>query len=377
MRIGLVIQSGISVGGAHNYETNFRNLLQEACDLFGHELVTFTSSSMKLETKDPNLITYKASPLRFVIAHLRSNALILSALRLIGLGKSHLEKKALNEKIDVLIFSSPNHLSPGIHSLPIVSTAWDFGHLDLPHYPETGLGGLWQWRDELYTTTIPRSILIFCDTENTRQTLVSRYRAYPDRVRVIGLLPSVPEQVEPEKLDKEHFIYPSMFWPHKNHTTLIDAFKKFIEEHGEVAYLVLTGEGRLRSAIEKVAQDSGISHLIRFEGLVTRSRLMSLIAGSRGLLMPSLLGPSNIPPLEAVLLGIPVAVSDAHSMETMLGQLEIVKGKSVQGWSRSFRKLYYREIEVPSILPLHESKTLASALTDLSDALIDSRLSEL
>jgi glycosyltransferase involved in cell wall biosynthesis len=249
--------------------------------------------------------------------------------------------------------------------------------LDLPHYPETGLGGLWQWRDELYTTTIPRSILIFCDTENTRQTLVSRYRAYPDRVRVIGLLPSVPEQVEPEKLDKEHFIYPSMFWPHKNHTTLIDAFKKFIEEHGEVAYLVLTGEGRLRSAIEKVAQDSGISHLIRFEGLVTRSRLMSLIAGSRGLLMPSLLGPSNIPPLEAVLLGIPVAVSDAHSMETMLGQLEIVKGKSVQGWSRSFRKLYYREIEVPSILPLHESKTLASALTDLSDALIDSRLSEL
>jgi glycosyltransferase involved in cell wall biosynthesis len=247
--------------------------------------------------------------------------------------------------------------------------------LDLPHYPETGLGGLWQWRDELYTTTIPRSILTFCDTENTRQTLVSRYDAYSDRVRVIGLLPSVPEKVEPEKLDKVHFIYPSMFWPHKNHTTLIDAFTKFVKEHGEVAYLVLTGEGRLKPVIEKVAQASGISHLIRFEGLVTRSKLMSLIAGSRGLMMPSLLGPSNIPPLEAVLLGIPVVVSDAHSMETMLEHLETVKAKSIQGWSESFRKLYYQEIEVPTIVPLHESKTLTSALTDLSTELIDPRLS--
>ena len=193
---------------------------------------------------------------------------------------------------------------------------------------------------------------------------------------MIGLLPSVPEKVEPEKMDKPYFIYPSMFWPHKNHTTLIDAFKQFIEEHGEVAYLVLTGEGRLKSAIEKVTQTSGLSHLIKFEGLVTRSRLMRLISGSRGLVMPSLLGPSNIPPLEAALLGIPVAVSDSHSMESMLDQVEIVNAKSVQGWSESFRKLYYQEIGAPSLKMLHESKTLASALTDLSNSLVDPRLLE-
>jgi hypothetical protein len=51
-----------------------------------------------------------------------------------GLGKSNLEKKALKKKIDILIFSSPNHLAPGINFLPIATTAWDFGHLDLTQF---------------------------------------------------------------------------------------------------------------------------------------------------------------------------------------------------------------------------------------------------
>lgn len=367
MKIGLVVQSGVELGGAHNYEANFHQLAQKVLNKLGHELVLFMPGKHKARSDSTTTFrSYRSSPARFALAHLRANPLALSALRLIGLGMTHLERQALRQGVDVLVFASPNHLSPGVHKIPIATTAWDFGHLDLPHYPETGQSGLWKWREELYATTAARSVLMFCDSASTRQRLVSRYGVEPKRVKEIGLFPSVPESVTPENLDKPHFIYPAMFWAHKDHFLLLDSFSDFIKSHGEVAYLVLTGKGPLLEKVQAYVQQLGISKSVKFLGLVPRDRLMGLIAGSKGLLMASILGPSNIPPLEAALLGVPVVASDVHQMTDMLEGLTLVPSSRRESWESAFSDLWNDRVQVAKMIPLGEEATLTEAFEFLA-----------
>jgi glycosyltransferase involved in cell wall biosynthesis len=367
MKIGLVVQSGVELGGAHNYEANFHDMAQKVAKNLGYELVLFVPDKFKAEAKRPaQLFRYRSSPARFVLAHMRANPITLSIFRLIGLGMTNLERQAVKQGIDVLIFASPNHLSPGVHGIPMVTTAWDFGHLDLPHYPETGLGGLWKWREELYSTTAARSVLMFCDSQSTTQRLVSRYGVDSNRVREIGLLPSVPENVTPEQLDKPHFIYPAMFWAHKDHFLLLESFSDFIKANGEIAYLVLTGKGPLFEKVQSYAKELGISQSVQFLGLVPRARLMSLIAGSRGLLMASILGPSNIPPLEAALLGVPVVASDVHKMTDMLSGLKVVPSSNRKAWATAISDLWSNKVAAPKVIPLGEEATLTEAFEFLA-----------
>lgn len=370
MKIGLVLQSGVELGGAHNYEANFQNLALEVAKELGHEVATFVPHALKKQIEtSAEIYPYKISPLRFALAHLRANPLTLKALSIIGLGKTQLERKALKYGVDVLVFTSPNHLSPGIHTIPFTTTAWDFGHLDLPHYPETGQGGLWQWREKLYISTAARSVAIFCDSASTKSRLEQRYGVQPQRVNVIGLLPSVTIEAKREHLDKPHFIYPAMFWAHKDHFLLLEAFADFLKTNGQVAYLVLTGLGQLVENVKKYADELGIAESVKFLGLISRDRLMGLIAGSKGLLMASILGPTNIPPLEAAMLGTPVVASDAHQMKDMLDGLELVPCSDRQAWTSAMHRLWRGEVESPKLLPAHEKAVLIRALTFLENQL--------
>jgi glycosyltransferase involved in cell wall biosynthesis len=369
MKIGLVLQSGVELGGAHNYEANFRISLIKVATQLSHDVKTFVPQASKKTDNSQDFVFYRSSPVRYAFAHLRSNPLFLALSRLIGLGRSHLEKQAIREGVDILLFASPNHLSPGIQTVPIATTAWDFGHLDLPHFPETGQNGLWQWREELYTATVARSVAIYCDSTSTKLRLVQRYGAQNDRVNVVGLFPSIPDGVIPEKLNKPHFIYPAMFWPHKNHLLLLSAFADFIAEKGSVAYLVLTGAGQLQKKVQAHAESLGLSELVKFKGLVSRMKLMGLLAGSKGLLMPSLLGPSNIPPLEAALLGVPVVASDVHMMDEMLGGLHIVPSADIKSWTTAFNKLWDLEIKTPVILEQDEEEQIRKSLAFIASQL--------
>lgn len=356
MRIGLVLQTEVSSGGAHTFEAAFQRELAEACKLMGSEMVTFSSVSPSNGATSETL-KYRLTPLRMAIAHLRAQPILYKLLSILGLGKSNLEKAAERQKIDLLIFASPNHLAPGIHSIPFATTVWDFGHVDLPQARETALGGLWAWRENLYQKTLRRSMTVFCDSDATARRLESEYRVDNRRILKIGLLPTV-ESVEPLSFDKPHFIYPAMFWPHKNHAMLLRAFGKFLERSGSSAYLVLTGAGQDEAKVRDLAGELGLQESIKFEGLISRTKLLELVKGSNGLLMPSMLGPSNLPPLEAALLGVPAILSDSHSMDDLMSGGAYVDVFDEDAWANAMSALLQGEvppgthanIDAPSLL---------------------------
>ena len=177
-------------------------------------------------------------------------------------------------------------------------------------------------------------------------------------------------EVKKENLDKPHFIYPAMFWAHKDHFLLLEAFADFLKTNGQVAYLVLTGSGQLVENVKKYSAELGIAESVKFLGLVSRDRLMGLIAGSKGLLMASILGPTNIPPLEAAMLGTPVVASDAHQMQDMLDGLELVPCSDRQAWTSAMVRLWRGEVNAPKLLPGNEKAVLVRAFSFLKNQLL-------
>lgn len=352
MRVGLVLQTEPSSGGAHSFEAAFQRELLVACNLAGYDLVSFYPDSLAITKADKNL-RYKLTPTRMGMAHLRAQPILYRLLCFVGLGASNLERVAQRQNVDILIFASPNHLAPGIHRFPLASTFWDFGHVDLPQASETALGGLWGWREDLYQKTLRRSITVFCDSFATAKRLESEYKVPSERITRIGLLPNV-ENAEAIHFDKPHFIYAAMFWPHKNHLMLLRAFRQFLDSSDTETYLILTGEGKSGAKIRAFARELGLQDNVKFEGLVSRHRLSGLIRGSLGLLMPSMLGPSNLPPLEAALLGVPAIISDNHSMEDLLSGGTYVDVSSEEDWTNGMHSLLKGVVSpaTPTMIPV-------------------------
>ena len=366
MKLGVVIQSGLADGGAHNYEAEFLRLVRQEAETLGISVVAFMPRGLS-RPEDGSVKTYRSSAVRMGFAHLRANPLLQQIFSLVGLRYTNLEKKARASSVDALIFSSPNHISLGIVGLPIATTAWDFGHLDLPQASETSLNGLWQWRDELFSKTIPKSVILFCESDATADAATRNFRADFRRIRKIGLLPTTVSS-DPEFLDKPHFIYPAMHWPHKNHLMLLEAFHHWRSSSGADAYLVLTGTGSWSRHITQRIRELALEDSVIQAGLLDRSKLFGLIRGSIGLVMPSLMGPSNLPQLEASLVGTPIAMSDIHKMDDLLPNAYLVPASNVDDWSQAFDKLWKRE--VPSISPseLHASTIINESLQYLAEA---------
>lgn len=360
MRVGLVLQTVPSSGGAYTFESALQAELLAACKQIGCELVTL-SSDCSNKTSGSGVLRYKLTPIRMAISHIRSQPIIFRLLSLVGLGMSNLERVAKREKIDLLLFSSPNHLAAGIQSVPYATTVWDFGHIDLPQASETALGGLWPWRENLYQKTLRRSVTIFCDSDSTARRLTSEYKVDHRRVLKIGLLPNV-EMAEPLQYDKPHFIYPAMFWIHKNHEMLVRAFRKFLDDSRQSVYLVLTGSGENEARIRNLVEELGLQGLVKFEGLVPRAKLLQLIKGSIGLVMPSMLGPSNLPPLEATLLGVPVILSDSHSMEDLLSGGYYSEVLNVDAWADAMNSLFQGKIKPGTVNDIKVASLLEESL---------------
>src|SRR5437762_10866221 len=85
-------------------------------------------------------------------------------------------------------------------------------------------------------------------------------------------------------------------------------------------HLVCVGEDRgTKEHVMREAKALGVEHRIHTPGFVERSRLTSLYQHADALLYPSLFGPDNLPPLEAMALGCPVVAARVAGAEEQLG----------------------------------------------------------
>lgn len=323
MRVAVVVGTHAQAGGARNYEFGVLNYLTQLGDL---EIVIFAPRKhmheIQSEFEELRVVSYATSLARKVGLWLRSSFVGYSLVRVVGMKHSRMERQAIRAGCNLIYFLSPNPLAIGIVDLPMINTVWDLGHRKIPEYPEISGDRHFEEREYYFSSVLAKSVRVVVDSSSTQEDLVRYYGIAKERVLVAGMPVTISTRDLEliSKIDISRFVtgryvvYPAQFWPHKRHVLLLKAFREVLKRHPDLQ-LVLTGsdKGNLHHVCSAVSA-LGIEENVVFTGFVDRLDVLALIKGSELLVFPSDLGPTNIPPIEAALLGTQALISKVHDL---------------------------------------------------------------
>lgn len=338
LRIGAIASQSLNAGGGNVYENRIRQRFLRWCELRGVEAQLFARGgagfvSDKTDSQH-NVDAYAASALEKISAVARPLSLAALLSRLAGPGS--LSSRLKRFRPDIVYFLSPNPLAATLRDTAFVLTHWDLGHRELPFLPELAHNLEWEKREVIAQKTYPRAFHTFTDSMASAKLLREIYGVFPSRVSSLGMgLASEPLNKDfPPLVNGDYIVYPAAKWPHKNHATLFRSFSEVLNSHPEVK-LVLTGgdkgnEGFLRELSASLNLGDSLIDL----GRVGSEELENVISHSRALVMPTVLGPTNIPPLEALKSGVPVIASSIHRFDESYGDvITYVDPFDVESWA--------------------------------------------
>lgn len=128
------------------------------------------------------------------------------------------------------------------------------------------------------------------------------------------------------------------FFPQKNHEFLIDIFNQFHKDHPN-SYLILVGEGELKTSIQDKVRTLGLEDYVIFTGL--RSDVNELLQAMDVFLFPSLYEGLPVSIIEAQAAGLPCLISDKVPIECKKTDLvyQLSLEDSVNTWSDKIHEL--------------------------------------
>lgn len=231
-------------------------------------------------------------------------------------------------RIELLYYISPVER---IIDIPYIVTHWDLGHKSMFAFPEVAMHGNYEGRERYHRIVLGKAFAIFVESEHSKAELIKYERINPERIFVVPIFPgkiidlNVSDELQDEILtnlqliNKTFFFYPAQFWSHKNHYCLIRGFELLLRKYPE-AQLVLCGsdKGNL-DYILNIINKLGLSENIHYLGFVTDEELYTFYKKSIAIVMPTFLGPTNMPLLEAYALGCPIICSSLTGHKELLG----------------------------------------------------------
>jgi glycosyltransferase involved in cell wall biosynthesis len=335
MRIAAIINQKIHLGGGFNHTLSVANLLKKNQSADYEFIFVTTDKEVRDEFKknDIHLRYLRISTVDKFIAALINNNLLFSALKKFDLGSKHGFVKYLNRaKIDLIYFTSPSPLARLTKNHNYLLTVFDLCHRDYLEFPEVRENNNFEKRENFYQACAPKAVKVLTDSEMGRQNLIRRYRLDDDRVATFPFLPSESAGITEDEYSRnyidikakyqisgDYIYYPAQFWPHKNHTYIIDGIKILGDKYNYRLNAVFSGsdKGNLK-IVQQYAQRIGVSDQIFYIGFVPGREIPYLYKQSIALVMPTYFGPTNIPPLEAFALKVPVLHSDLPGLRNQV-----------------------------------------------------------
>jgi glycosyltransferase involved in cell wall biosynthesis len=270
------------------------------------------------------------------------------------------ERSLTEQRIDVIWFAT-NYVERC--DLPYVMTVFDIEHVRQPWFPEVSAGGEWERRHHHYSRFIPKATRVIVPNEAGRNQVVQHFRIDPERVLCLGhptpsfaLEAARREPLPRERVDKlnvslPYLLYPAQFWPHKNHVTAVRVLAALNRMYDPPDLICVGIDKGTKDHVMREANALGVGHRVHTPGRVDQSRLISLYQHADALLYPSLFGPDNLPPLEAMALGCPVVAARVSGAEEQLGKAAVlVDAFDVEAYAEAVRRLrdepYWRDAVV-------------------------------
>ena len=265
-------------------------------------------------------------------AQIRNQRILKFVQSIFGLPK--IEKVFQELDIDLVYFLSGSGPARQLERLNYISTVFDLCHLDEPEFPEVRVNRIFESREAKFRDSLSKAVAVIAESQLGKANLIRRYALDEGRVRVIPLSPARATLGNPKfedgietdirneySLQCDYIFYPAQFWPHKNHVFILEALYLLEKEHGRQVGAIFTGGETTgtREYVKDACRKLNLEDRVRFTGFVENSKVPDLYRQSLALVMPSYFGPTNLPPLEAFELGVPVIYSDGRGPREQLG----------------------------------------------------------
>lgn len=359
MRIAVVLNQKIRLGGGFNHTLSVAKLLMKNKSA-DYEFFFITTDIGVYEDFKKNNI-----PLRYLrisildkfIAAFMGTDFRLKILQDFGLSTKHVFVKYLNRaRIDLVYFTSPSPLALILKNHNYILTVFDLCHRDYLEFPEVRINNNFENRENYYKKVAPKAVKVLADSEMGCRNLIRRYGLDDDRVVSFPFLPSESVVITEEdynhnyidikakyQLPGDYIYYPAQFWPHKNHIYIIDGIRLLLHKYEVKLNAVFSGsdKGNLKNVLQ-YAQKMGVSDQTFYIGFAPDREIPYLYKQSIALVMPTYFGPTNIPPLEAFALRVPVLYSNLPGLRDQVkGAALLMDLTSPESMADQLMKLYH------------------------------------
>lgn len=233
----------------------------------------------------------------------------------------------LDQHCDLWIFPSQDAVSYQVN-LPAVVTILDLAHRYVRRFPESASRFEYLIRERNYRNICRCAQGVIVDSVTGGRQVTESYGLPADRVHRLPY--AAPRYMDTGResedgvasayrLPDKYLFYPAQFWEHKNHRNLIRAMALLKNELPDIK-LVLTGSPKnAYASVVALVNELNLGDSVLFLGYAPNREMPELFRRARALVMPTYFGPSNIPPLEAISVGCPVAISTVSGMPEQLG----------------------------------------------------------
>ena len=260
--------------------------------------------------------------------------------------QTRLEKFFEKKKYHLIYFPEPTLTCLQLNKIRFISTLWDIGHLQFKD-KFSEMKNNFYLREKLYQFITKKCFLLILDTPQLKNLIKKNYIINSKKIILLPFVPSdinYKQKYSPKK-NKNFFFYPANYWKHKNHITILKSCI-YLKKEKKNFNFIFTGEdkGNLDNLV-RFAKENKISNMVKFLGFQNRSKIVNLYKTCKAVVVPTYLGPSNIPPLEAWQYSKPLLYPKHLSFFTGSAAIifEVDNPKSlIQGLNKIIKKKVYK-----------------------------------
>lgn len=326
-------------GGVFQYALSIIDGLTSFIPNFNYFVLHYNTENPKESIKNPEKIKFVCldSQANNILGKIKFLINILLNRPIFNANKKNKEiVKEIN--LDLLIIPFPLLLG-WENKVPYIVSIPDIMHRYYPKFPEYNFRARLK-RDFVYNISAKNSLLTIVDSEQGLNDLNKFYKIPREKIKPIPYIPpgyvyeyrdmdleTAESLLKKYRLPQKFLFYPAQFWYHKNHQTLIKAVYLIKNNFNTEISLVLSGDPKanynnfqkMMDLIKEFSLENQIFNL----GYVSNKEIVVLYKKSLALVFPTLIGPTSIPPLEAIILGRPILCSGLFEMPKQIGKAGI------------------------------------------------------
>jgi glycosyltransferase involved in cell wall biosynthesis len=230
------------------------------------------------------------------------------------------------------LLHSPDFIPPFRRNCSSVITVHDLAFLLYPHFLTKEAARYYGQIDQAVRNTDH----IIAVSESTRQDTIKLLGVSERKITVIHEAANpIYRQVNKDEarhhvsqmydLDRDYILFVSTIEPRKNLPTLLQAYRKLLDDYQVPEGLALAGShGWLSEEVYNMVETLNLEEHVRFLGRVPSEDLVYLYNAARLLVHPSFYEGFGLPPLESMTCGTPAITSNVSALPEVVGDAAIL-----------------------------------------------------